>query len=230
MRPLLQLAVASGALLTLGCYAEPVAITTPRPTPVPRVTILPTGSSASPVETATPAVATSSPAPSAIPTSVPGGSPSAGCVDGWTSPVSGTAELDEGIAILEGYMGVIGPWRVAELRYFTGPDSPGVIEPRFESVERWYIRAGLTTDPAFRGRWLIEKRTDQILGVAAVASWESSGYESPDWTGFIGEGPPQTYIGLPGQWAGIPYDFVTGERDGGQAGLPPEVVDCLAGS
>jgi len=127
-------------------------------------------------------------------------------------------------------MGEPGPWSVTEMRYFSGPDSPGVIEPRFDSVQRWYIRAGLTSDPAFRGRWLIEKRTDAILGVAAVASWDSSGYESPDWTGFIGEGEPQTYIGLPGQWSGIPFDFVTGQGDGGQPGLPPGVVDCLAGT
>ena len=54
----------------------------------------------------------------------------------------------------------------------------------------------------YRGRWLIEKRTDQILGVSAVAPWDSTGYESPDWTGFIGEGPPQTYPDLPGLWSG----------------------------
>ena len=132
-------------------------------------------------------------------------------------------------------MGVAGPWSVTELRYFTGPDSPGVIEPRFDRVGRWYIKAGLTNDLGFRGRWLIEKRSRDVLsvffvGVSAVATWDSSGYESPDWTGFIGEGDPQTYIGLPGQWSGIPFDFVTGEGDGGQPGLPPEVVDCLAGT
>ncbi len=137
---------------------------------------------------------------------------------------------EEGIAILGGAIGRVGPWTVAEMRYFTGPDSPGVIEPRFDVVERWYIKAAPTDDPAFRGRWLIEKRTDQILGISAIAPWESFGYESPDWTGFIGEGAPQTYIGLPGQWSGIPFDFVTGENDGGQPGLPSEVVDCLLGT
>lgn len=137
---------------------------------------------------------------------------------------------NEGIAILGGTMGRAGPWTVTEMRSFTGPDSPGVIEPRFDIVERWYIKATPTDDSAFRGRWLIEKRTDEIVGVSAVAPWDSFGYESPDWTGFIGEGPPQTYIGLPGQWAGIPFDFVTGEGDSGQPGLPPEVVDCLVGT
>ncbi len=127
-------------------------------------------------------------------------------------------------------MGVTGPWDVDEMRYFVGPDSPGVIEPVFPAVERWYIKARLAGDPDFRARWLIEKRTDQILGVSAVAPWATSGYESPDWTGFIGEGSPATYTNLPGVWSGIPFDFVTGEGDGGQPGLPDEVVDCLAGT
>ena len=138
------------------------------------------------------------------------------------------SEYDEGLAILESYMGVTGPWTIIDMRYFIGPDAPGIIEPRYDNVQRWYIRAELASDPAFRGRWLLEKRTDQILGVSAVAPWDSTGYESPDWTGFFGEGPPQNYLGLPGQWSGTPYDFVTGEGDSGNPGLPPEVTDCLA--
>ncbi len=66
--------------------------------------------------------------------------------------------------------------------------------------------------------------------MSAVAPWDTTGYESPDWTGFIGDGPPTTYLGLPGQWSGIPFDFVTGEGDSGNAGEPPEIVDCLAGT
>ncbi len=127
-------------------------------------------------------------------------------------------------------MGVPGPWTLIEMRYFVGPDAPGIIEPRYDNVHRWYIRAALANDPGFRGRWLVEKRTDQVLGVSAVAPWDSTGYESPDWTGFVGEGPPQNYLGLPGQWSGIPYDFVTGQGDSGNPGLPPEVTDCLVGS
>ena len=30
------------------------------------------------------------------------------------------------------------------MRYFTGPDAPGIIEPRYEPVYRWYIKAGLS--------------------------------------------------------------------------------------
>jgi hypothetical protein len=136
----------------------------------------------------------------------------------------------EGLEILAGSMGVEGPFDVDEMRYFTGPDAPWIIEPRREVVERWYIRARLAGNDAFRGRWLIEKRTETILGVAAVAPYDTQGYRSPDWTGFFGEGEPQAYGGLPGLWYGIPYDFVTGEGDTEQPGLPPEVSRCLDGT
>ena len=79
-------------------------------------------------------------------------------------------------------------------------------------------------------RWLLEQRTDLIRGISAVAPYDTTGYESPDWTGFTGDGTPQIVTGLPGTWAGIPYDFVTGEGDSGEPGLPDEVVGCLAGT
>lgn len=239
---LLLVALALVGLIAGGCYKEPVAITTlppeglatparttptPEPqtpapiNPSPEITVPPT---LTPLPLPTP-TAPLTPVPSFV---AAGGSPSPGCINGWSRPAPAAPEYDEGIAILEGYVGVVGPWTVTEMRYFKGPDSVGIIEPRYDVVERWYIRAALASDPAFRGRWLLEKRTDEILGVSAVAPWESFGYESPDWTGFIGEGPPQNYLGLPGQWSGIPFNFVTGEGDGGQPGLPDEVVDCLA--
>ena len=132
--------------------------------------------------------------------------------------------------ILRGAMGVEGPLHVHDFRYFTGPDAPWIIEPRREVVHRWYIKARDEDDRAFRGRWLIEKRTETILGIAAVAPYNTRGYRSPHWTGFFGEGPPREYDGLPGEWSGIPYDFVTGEGDTGQPGLPREVVSCLDGT
>ncbi len=124
-------------------------------------------------------------------------------------------------------MGLEARLTVEEMRYFTGPEAPWIIEPRREVVERWYVKGGLVRDPAFRGRWLLEKRTEQILGVAAVAPHDSRGYETADWTGLFGEGPPRSIDGLPGMWSGIPYDFVTGEGDTGQPGLPDEISRCL---
>jgi hypothetical protein len=247
-RPLLLALLATIALGAVGCYQEPVAITTfppgeldtptPELTPVPpsppRPTPLPVPT---PTAAITPQTATDVPSPAPTPTPEVSPTPSqvavvatpyAGCTNGWFNPLPGSPEFDEGVEILGNYMGQLGEWNIVDMRYFTGPDSPGVIEPRFDPVHRWYIRAALVDDPGYKGRWLIEKRTDLILGVSAVAPWDSFGYESPDWTGFIGEGPPTTYTGLPGQWSGIPYDFVTGEGDGGQPGLPAEVVECLA--
>lgn len=188
----------------------------PHPTPVPEPSDPPT---AQPTEAA-PA------SPQATFAQAP---PSADCVNGWTRPVPGSDEHEHALDVLSAQMGVDGPWNVADMRYFTGPELP-FTEPQFDSVERWYVKAALVDDPTFQARWLIERRTDQIQGISAVARFDSTGYMSPDWTGFVGEGEPVAYIGLPGTWSGVPYDFVSGEGDSGNPGLPPEVVGCMTGT
>ncbi len=127
-------------------------------------------------------------------------------------------------------MGVDEGYSIVDLRYFTGPEVPWILEPEYDQVERWYVKGTFDDEPNASGRWLLERRTDLIRGVSAVAPYSSSGYESPDWTGFVGEGPPTRYLGLPGAWSGIPYDFVTGEGDSGNPGLPDEVVGCMTGT
>jgi hypothetical protein len=244
------LAVLCGLLALAGCAGQPVSV----PSTPPLVTIglptpsaaLPTGTAPASGEPATSASPTAIPTPTSLPTPTPlpatatpatptleptpsaqaAGSPSAHCVDGWVSPPPDSSTYQEGVAILDGAMGVEGPWQLAEMRYFTGPDVPW-IDPGYPVVERWYIKASLVDDPGYRARWLIEKRTDTIEGVSAVAPYDSLGYRSPDWTGFEGEGPPTTYVGLPGEWSGIAFDFVTGAGDSGQPGLPDQVVGCL---
>lgn len=244
-------AVAIAANVT-ACYQEPVAIRTFPP----ERTVQPTSNQSSfsiptivlitqaphtPEPTQVPATSTPlglttpSPAPE-TPTAAPTSSlvavistPSPGCVEGWIGPLPGDPEYEEGVAILGGFMGEDGPWDIQEMRYFSGPEVPWIFgNPN--PVERWYIRAALVDDPTYRGRWILEKRSEDIMGVSAVAPWDTEGYESPDWTGFVGEGPPESYLGLPGQWYGIPYDFVTGEGDSGNPGLPDEVLDCLSGT
>ncbi len=239
--------------LLAGCAAQPVAETTQLPLvtiglPSPGASSLPTPGvtpSPGPSSTASPSATNTSsspPTPSTIPlstpppsptvpppTPLPSGAPTQGCVNGWASPAPGTPLYQEALSILAAQMGQQGPWNVAEMRYFTGPDVPW-IQPGYDVVERWYVKASRADDAGFQGRWLIEKRTDQIEGISAVAPWYTAGYRSPDWTGFEGEGPPVTYLGLPGQWAGVPYDFVTGAGDGGQPGLPTQVSDCLKGT
>jgi hypothetical protein len=207
-------------------------LTTPTPTPTlsPAATRTQTATpTVVPTATATPSVTlTVTPVPSA--TRLVAATPYPGCVDGWVSPTSASPRFTQAIEMLEAQMGVSGPWKVDEMRYFTGPDVPWIIEPHYGVVDYWYVKAGLTADPTFHARWLLEQRTDTIRGISAVAPYDTTGYASPDWTGFVGEGTPHIVTGLPGTWSGIPYDFVTGEGDSGQPGLPDEVVGCLSGT
>jgi hypothetical protein len=198
-----------------------VASSTPAPTPSPTAsaTLAPT---ATPTQ---PAALSFSPNPT-----LAAGSPTPGCVNGWQGLDPADPLYIEGVDILANYMGLTDPLNVVDLRYFTGPDVPWILEPHFDVVERWYVKAVLSTDPGYRGRWLIEKRTVDRLGVSAVAPFDTTGYSSPDWHGFEGEGLPRVVAGLPGLWSGIDYDFVTGAGDSGFPGLPDQVVDCLTGT
>jgi hypothetical protein len=81
------------------------------------------------------------------------------------------------------------------------------------------VKASLVDDPNFRGRGLLEHRDQNRRGISAVAPYDTTGYQSRDWRGFTGEGPPRTIAGLPGKWPGID-DFLTGEGDTGNRGLP----------
>jgi hypothetical protein len=128
--------------------------------------------------------------------------PTLTCVDGWTSPDPGSPEYEEGLGILSGYFGLRGLIEVAEIRYFTGPDVPW-IDPPLDVVRRWYLRASLVDDPDWRGKFIIEWRTDLINGVSAAAPYDTTGYQSPDWRAFVGEGPPREVPGFPGLWSGI---------------------------
>lgn len=219
----------AGTLLLAGCYKEPVALTTWPPTEQPSLTGEPTPepqSSSNPTADAgspTPGAPSSAPGSLAVP---PSGAQTSDCINGWTTPASGSVEYDEAIALLDSQMETDGPWQISEMRYFLGPDVSWA-ETRYDIVARWYVRAELAADASYRARWLIEKRADLVKGVAAVAPFESTGFQAPDWTGFAGDGRPTTYLGLPGQWTGAPYDFVTGGGYSGQPGLPDEVIGCL---
>ena len=186
-----------------GCYEEPVVITTYPPGETPPSSF---------------GLATAQPSSAA---------PSADCVDGWYTPIAPTAEYEDAVTAIVDQLGVDGPWQLGALRYFTGPDAPGSEVPA-DIVERWYVSGALATDANVRGRFLIERRNDADAEVVAVAPYESTSFQSPDWTGFIGDTEPQTYLGLPGQWSGTPYDFVSGAGGTGQPGLPPDVVGCVS--
>ena len=215
--------LASG--LVGACYEEPVAITTWPPTYEPS-SALPTRPAG---QTPSAPVASLSPVPNASQppepaTALPSGAPGAGCANGWITPAAGSREHAQALAILDEAMDTDGGWEILELRYFVGPDPLADVpaEARY-----WYLRAALADDPLFRGRWLLVARDEVDRAVAAVAPFDSSGFHSPDWTAFIGDGPPTTYLGLPGEWSGTPYDFVTGVDGTERPGLSAEVVDCL---
>jgi hypothetical protein len=213
------------ALLTItlsaGCYPEPVAITTFPPTDQPSFGEQPTGQP-SPGSSATDQPIQPTPTSGLTFTDV-----APDCVNGWAAAEEGTAEFGTAMYLIERQMEIVGPWTVDEVRYFTGPDVFWAEAP-YPVVERWYVKASRAEDARFAGRWLIEKRSDFDFGVVAVAPYDSDGYQTPDWTGFVGDGTPTTYLGLPGQWTGTPYDFVSGAGYNEQPGLPDEVIGCLA--
>ena len=117
-------------------------------------------------------------------------------MDGWNTPDVGSSEYDDALGILGDQLGVDGPWQLAAMRYFGGTDD----------VLRWYVRGAMATAANLRGRFLIEARAEDA-GVVAVAPYESSGFQSPDWTGFIGDGEPQTHLGVPGHASGDPHHY-----------------------
>lgn len=230
-----RLALLAAAVLIGACRGAPTASPTPTASPSPSApaTASPTAEPSPTATPAPPATATPTPAPSPSPSVTPtaaAGPPGPDCINGWVNPPAGDPERQEGPQILSDYMGLTDPLVVEDMRFFVGPDPPWIIEPRFEEVEHWYIKATLSSDPTYRGRWLVEKRDEQRLGVSAVAPYGTTGYQSPDWHGFVGDGLPRPIPGLPGLWGGIDYDFVTGEGDSGFPGLADEVAGCLAGT
>jgi hypothetical protein len=149
-----------------------------------------------------------------------------GCASGWTTPAPGTALRIEPLDVIRDQMGITGDFRVSDMRHFTSPEVPWIQAPRPPVVEWWYVKAQLVDDPTFRARWLIAKRSPVTEGIAAVARFDTTGYESPDWRAFLGEGEPHAIEGLPGTWAGFDFDFTTGE-DNEKPGLPEEAIHCL---
>jgi hypothetical protein len=121
---------------------------------------------------------------------------------------------------------------VVDMRRFTGPESPPSEQGYLLDVERWYIKLYAQDDTAFQGRFLVESRTFG-RGLVAVAPYDTSGFESPDWVGFQYDSAHTArtaYAGLPGTWSGIAYDFVRGGAGLKIPGLPDEVKGCLAGT
>lgn len=189
--------------------------------------------SSSPVVTPS-ATATSSPTPPALPeTPLPtAGAPDASCEGGWVTPEAGSAAFEEPLDVIRRAARVKSPLEVVEMRTFAGPESPASEKGYLKEITRWYVKLYAADDLAFQGRFLVERRTFGI-GLVAVAPYDTEGFASPDWVGFQTDGSdPQrrAYPNLPGRWAGVPYDFVSGGEGLTIPGLPDAVRGCLAGT
>lgn len=210
--------IAALAVVTAACHGNPAEDRSTPTVPAAIGSVPPTGSP-------TPPVTPASPPPTAAVAS-------AGCVHGWTTPKTGTPMFTDPLGIIRRTTGVKGPLVVVDMRHFTGPESPPSVQGYLLVVERWYIKLYAQDDLTFQGRFLVEARRFG-RGVAAVAPYDTSGFRSPDWTGFQFDSAhtaPRAYPGLPGRWSGIPYDFVRGGEGLKIPGLPDEAIGCLDGT
>ncbi|MEX0990557.1 MAG: hypothetical protein WD206_09730 [Actinomycetota bacterium] len=216
----LMLATGSLVLVLAACDGDETA-TTPAPAPV----ITADSTAAIPVD--------AQPPDEPQPRPPTRGKVSQDCVEGWVTPDPRDPEYGEALRVLRRETAWKGPFVVHDLRFFSGPESPPDPDKGYlRVVERWYVKGYQRRAPELQGRFLIENRVFGS-GVSAVAPYDSEGWRSPDWIGFqLDTSDPQAkvYPGLPGEWPGIPYDFVEGGEDLTLPGMPPEVVGCVSDS
>jgi len=153
-------------------------------------------------------------------------------VNGWATPKEGTSLATQPVEVVRRTARFQGPVTIVDLRYFVGPESPPSDKGYILEIRRWYIKLFAPEDPAYQGRFIVEARRFG-RGVAAVAPYDTAGFNSPDWVGFqwdAADTEPKGYPGLPGTWRGMPYDFVRGGAGLAIPGLPAEVGGCLEGT
>ncbi len=151
-------------------------------------------------------------------------------MNGWVTPDTDSGEFTSPLGVIRRATGVRGQLAVVDMRMFEGPESPPSDKGYLLTVRRWYVKLYARNDLAFQGRFLVEARTFG-QGLAAVAPYDTDGFRSPDWIGFqfdSADPEPKLYEGLPGAWAGVPYDFVKGGAGLEIPGLPEEVTGCLS--
>jgi hypothetical protein len=175
---------------------------------------------------------TPSPTPPALPEEPPAtvGPAAVDCVNGWVTPKRGSDRYEEPLRLIREVTGVPDRLVVVDMRTFEGPESPPSDKGYLLDVRRWYVKVFAEDELAFQGRFLVESRVFGT-GLVAVAPYDTNGFHSPDWVGFqFDSGDPEgrSYPGLPGAWAGVPYDFVDGGAGLQIPGLPDEVVGCLS--
>jgi hypothetical protein len=155
------------------------------------------------------------------------------CVNGWTTPPPDSPLRREAVTYLLRGTELKAPLVVVAMRFFQGTDTSAATDKGFlRHVSRWYVKAYERNNPSARGRFLVA-RWKVGAGVAAVAPYDTTGFKSPDWTGFQYDSAspsPRPVPGLPGAWVGNPYDFVTGGDGLDFPGLPAELAGCLSGT
>jgi hypothetical protein len=162
---------------------------------------------------------------------VPGGP---ACAGGWRTPPAGSSEFRRPLEVISRSMGLEKPLVVVAMRAFEGSESPPSEQAYLFVVKRWYVKGYVKGARRVAARWLVEER-DFGIGLVAVAPYGTTGFRSPEWVGFQYEAGgkyavAQKYPGLPGLWAGVPYDFVDGGAGLRSPGLPPDLLDCLEGA
>jgi hypothetical protein len=180
------------------------------------------------------AVTAASPTTPAIPDRPPKrrGARSPTCIRGWVTPPRTSPLFTDPLGIIRRTAPVEGDYRVVDMRMFDGPESPPSTQGYLLQIRRWYIKLFVPSDLSYQGRFIVEQRTFG-RGVAAVAPYDSTGFGSPDWSGFqydSSDTTARTYPGLPGEWSGIRYDFVNGGSGLTIPGLPDQVRGCLDGT
>ena len=150
------------------------------------------------------------------------------CDQGWATPEPGTPQFTDPLGIIRRTTGVKGPLVVVDMRRFIGPESPPSEQGYLLAVERWYIKLYAEDDIAFQGRFLVEARRFG-RGLAAVAPYDTEGFESPDWVGFQFDSASTASEELPGPAGTVVGHPVrlragrSGTQDSGAARRSPRV-------
>jgi len=168
------------------------------------------------------------------------------CANGWSTPAPGTPFRKLPLDAIREYLGLNSDdlFIVETMRYFTGQEDVGVIAPRDDAVDRWYIEAHLQSDPTVTGRWIVRAFDgDEGGSVMAEAPTGTTGFEPGIWmaetggeVGSVGEqydpfDPPCTA-------ANGPYCQCNWGAEGCSCdddeipmctGIPPTVMGCLNG-
>src|SRR4029077_14641134 len=134
---------------------------------------------------ATPPPSTTRPTPPALPASPPptAGALGATCQGGWETPGRGSSLWKQPLAMIQRTTGERGQLVVVDMRTFVGPESPPEDKNYLQDIRRWYVKAYAHADPAFQGRFLVERRRFGE-GVVSVAPYDTAGFASPNWVGF----------------------------------------------